>query len=419
MKYLNFSDIFIAISEKWGIICLEELFVVNKKFKEKLEKLEKLESRVKELELKKLELKKSKLKLVVPDNFYEFGKKVNNHINLIRKTEENYIVNMDLIRFNNGEGKCVLGESVRDCDVYIMTDIGNYDVTYKAQRGVHHMMPDEHYQDLKRIISAMAGHASKLTVVMPLLYQSRQDKRSFRESLDCAIALQELEKYNIRELVTFDAHNPMVANAIPNKMTFSNGYATSDIIRSILKNEKIEKEKLFIVSPDEGARSRAKFLADILGGIRYGNFDKRRDYTKIEDGKNPISYHEFIGPDDLTGLDIIVVDDIIASGGSLLDTAKQLKQRGAEHIYLMVTYSLFTSGIDKFNEAYNAGLFDKLYATNLTYVPDEYKDMPWFYSVDCSRRIARIINNLNEGKSIKELLNGKQKTADKVKKLIK
>ena len=359
------------------------------------------------------------LKLVVPKNFEDFGKRVNDHINLIRNTNINYIIGMDLVRFNNGEGKCVLKESVRNCDVYVMTDIGNYDVTYKAQRGVHHMMPDEHYQDLKRIISSMGGHASKITLIMPLLYQSRQDKRSSRESLDCAMALQELEKYNISELVTFDAHNPMVSNAIPNNMTFSNGYATGEMILSLLSNEEIDINKLFIVSPDEGARSRAKFLADILGGIKYGNFDKRRDYNKIEDGKNPIVYHEFIGPSDLTGLDIIVVDDMIASGGSLIDTARQLKERGAQHIYLMTTFSLFTNGVEKFNTAYELGLFDKLYSTNLTYVPEEYKALPWFSSVDCSKKVGNIISNLNEGKSIRQLLNGKEATAYKIKTLKK
>lgn len=359
------------------------------------------------------------LKLIVPKNFEEFGKSVNNHINLIRGTKDNYIIDMELVRFNNGEGKCVLGQSVRDMDIYIMTDISNYDITYKAQRGIHHMMPDEHYQDLKRIISAVAGHAKKLTLVMPLLYQSRQDKRSSNESLDCAMALQELERYNISELITFDAHNSMVANAIPNKMTFSNGYATGEMILSILNNEKIDINKLFIVSPDEGARSRAKFLADILGGIKYGNFDKRRDYTKIEDGKNPIVYHEFVGPNDLTGLDIIVVDDMVASGGSLIDTAKQLKDRGAEHIYLMTTFALFTKGVEDFGKAYEQGLFDKLYSTNLAYVPNEYKKLPWFHSVDCSEKVSNIINNLNEGKSIRNILNGKEETACKIKTLRK
>lgn len=361
----------------------------------------------------------NKLKLIIPENFEEFGKRVNNHINLIRNTNENYIVDMKLVRFNNGEGKCVLEESVRDMDIYIITDVGNYDITYKAQRGIHHMMPDEHYQDLKRIISAIGGHSRKLTLVMPYLYQGRQDKRSLRESLDCAMALQELERYNVSELVTIDAHNPLVANAIPNKMTFSNGYVTGEIVLNMLKQENIDINKLFIVSPDEGARPKAKFLADILGGIKYGNFDKRRDYTKVEDGKNPINYHEFVGPDDLSGLDIIVVDDMIASGSSLIDTAKQLKARGAEHIYLMTTFALFTKGVDIFNEAYNKGIFDKVYSTDLTYVPQEYKDLPWFNSVDCSEKIATIINDLNNGKSIKELLDGKKETAYKIKTLKK
>ena len=357
----------------------------------------------------------SSLKLIVPENFKEFGKKVNGHINKIRHTKTNYIVDLELVRFNNGEGKSVLKESVRNQDVYIMTDIGNYDVTYVAQRGVHHMMPDEHYQDLKRIISSLDGHAKKLTVIMPLLYQSRQDKRTDRESLDCSMALQELERFDISELVTFDAHNPIVENAIPNKMTFSNGYATSDIISSMLNKEKIDFNKVFVVSPDEGARSKAKFLADILGGVRYGNFDKRRDYTKIEDGKNPIVYHEFIGPDDLSGLDIIVIDDMVASGASLIDTAKQLKDKGAEHIYLMATFALLTKGVDEFNKAYNDKLFDRLYSTNLTYVPKEYQELPWFESVDCSYTVANIIDNLNKGNSIRELLNGKEETARKVK----
>ena len=362
-----------------------------------------------------------KLKLIVPENFREFGERVNHHINLIRNTNYNYIADMDLPRFKNGEAKGVLNESVRDKDVYILTDIGNYDVTYMSQRGIHHMMPDEHYQDIKRIISAIAGHAFKLTIVMPLLYQSRQDKRSSsgysRESLDCAMALQELERYNINELITFDAHNPMVANAIPNRMMFSNGYATSDILLSILQHEDIKTDNLLIVAPDGGAREKAKFLADILGGIRFGNFDKRRDYTKIEDGKNPITYHEYIGPENLNGLDVIVVDDMIASGGSIIDSARKLKERGARHIYLMTTFSLFTKGVDEFNEAYNEGVFDKLYSTNLTYVPNEYKELPWFFSVDCSEKVANIINNLNYGESIREFLNGKEKIAQKIKTL--
>lgn len=359
------------------------------------------------------------LKLIVSKTFAEFGQKVNDHIKLIRNTDENYIIDMQLVRFSNGEGKCVLEESVRDMDIYILTDVSNYDVTYKCQRGTHHVMPDEHYQDIKRIISAMGGHARKITIVMPYLYQGRQDKRSLRESLDCAMALQELEWYNVSEIVTFDAHNPIVANAIPNKMTFSNGYVTGEIVLNILSQEDIDINNLFIVGPDEGSRQKAKFLADILGGIKYGNFEKRRDYTKVEGGKNPINYHEFTGPDDLTGMDIIVVDDMISSGTSLINTARKLKEKGANKIYLMSTFALFTDGVDKFNEAYEEGIFDKIYSTNLSYVPDEYKKLPWFYSVDCSFKVATIIDNLNNGQSINSILNGKEATACKIKVLKK
>ena len=362
---------------------------------------------------------KSNLKLVVTNNFKEFGEKVNHHINLIRNTKENYIVDMKLTRFNNGEGKAKLQHSVRDNDIYILTDPSNYSITYKAQCGDQHMMPDEHYQDIKRIISAMGGHYSRITVVMPLLYQSRQDKRNDGESLDCAMALKELEWYNVNEIVTFDAHNPIVANAIPTKMIFSNGYATTDMIESLLTNENIDINKLFIVSPDEGARPKAKFLADVLGGIEYGNFDKRRNYNVLEDGKHPIDYHEFVGSKDLKEKDVIIVDDMIASGGSLMDSVKQLKELGAEHIYLMTTFALFTKGIEVFNEAYKKGYFNKLYSTNLAYVPEEYKNQPWFHSVDCSYKVAEIIDNLNKGNSIRSILNSKEETAQKVKTLRK
>ena len=360
-----------------------------------------------------------KLKLAIPENFSEIGQKLNNYINEIKNSNENYLADMKLVRFNNGDGKCILNESVRDYDVYILTDVGNYDICYDAQRGKHYMMPDEHYQDIKRIISAMDGHPEKITLVMPFLYQSRQDKRSLRESLDCAMALQELERYNISEIVTIDAHNPIVANAIPTKMTFSNGYATGELILSILNNENINLENIFVVGPDEGSRVKAKFLADILGGVRFGNFDKRRDYTKIVDGKSPIVQHEFVGPENLSNTDIIIVDDMIATGGSLISTARELKRRGANRIYIMTTYALFTKGVKEFNEAYEEGLFNKVYSTNLSYVPKEYRDLEWFQSVDCTYKLAQIICNLNEGKSIRDLLNDKEETANKVKELIK
>ncbi len=356
------------------------------------------------------------LKLIVPPNFKEFGRRVNNHINVIRDTNENYIATAEFIRFGNGEGKCVLGESVREQDVYILTDVGNYDITYKIQRGyTHHVMPDEHYQDIVRIISAMDGHAKKVTLIMPYLYQGRQDKRTKRESLDCAVALQNLERYGISEIITFDAHNPSVANAIPSRMTFSNGYATSDIILKILDTEHLDIDKLFIISPDEGARGKAKFLADILGGIGYGNFDKRRNYDEMKDGSNPITYHEFVGPSDLKGKDVIIIDDMISSGTSLIDSARKIKEKGANRIYLMVTYALFTKGVDEFDEAFEEGIFDRVYATNLSYVPEEYKLKEWYSDVDCSSRVARVVDNLNKGNSIRSLLDGRVEAFQKVK----
>ena len=364
-------------------------------------------------------LMENKLKLIVPENFKDFGKSVNDKINDIQQTDHNYILDMELIRFANGEGKCVIGESVRDKNIFILTDLYNHSVCYNSINGIHHLGPDEHYQDIKRILSAMGGHSIKTSLVMPLLYQSRQDKRTMRESLDCAMALQELQWYGIKELFTFDAHEPKVSNAIPYNMTFSNGYATGELIVDILQNENINMSKLFIVGPDEGARAKAKFVADILGGVRYGNFDKRRDYTKVIDGKNPIHYHEFVGPNDLSGYDIIVVDDMIDSGSSIIDTAKQLKEKGANQIFLMTTFALFSKGIDKFKDGVNRQYIDKVYTTNLTYVNSEYLKEDWLKVVDCSGKVATIISNSYDGISIRELLNGKEETAEKVKRLKK
>ena len=362
----------------------------------------------------------NKLKLIVPENFKKFGEKVNGHINLIRHTNENYIVDNKLVRFANGEGKDVLGESVRNRDIYILTDIGNYGVTYKFHGKNIRMTPDQHFQDIKRIISATSGHAYKISLISPYLYQGRQDKRGAGESLDCAMALRELEWYGVSEVVTFDAHNPGVSNATPFQMTFSNGFATGEMLKSLLKNEKSIKsyENLFICAPDEGAIPRAKFIADIFGNIRYGHFSKRRDYSILDNGKHPIAGHEFKGPERLDGYDVILVDDMIASGGSLLVSAKDLKERGASHIYLMTTFALFTEGIKEFEKAYYNGIFDKLYSTNLSYVPQHVIRKPWFQSVDCSYKVARIIDNMNKGESTRELLRGTHETASTVKQLM-
>lgn len=365
----------------------------------------------------------SNLKIIVPENFKEFGEMVNQHINNIRRTDsvfsesEMYLVDANFIRFNNGEGKVVIRESIRDVDLYILTDVSNYDISYQLYGREHYMAPDEHFQDIKRVLSAECGHAEKRTLIMPYLYSSRQDKKDDRESLDCAIALQELVNLGVDELVTCDIHNKGIMNAVP-MSAFENVYLTDTMIINWLDREKItDFNKIICIAPDEGAMKRARFFSEVLGNVEVGSFYKQRDYTRIINGKNPVVEHKFLGPNDLSSRVAIVTDDMIASGGSILDTAKQLHNLGANKIYLMVTFALFTNGIDKFDEYYNAGYFDKVYATNLSYVPESIKDKPWFESVDCSYNIASIISELNYGRSIGEIIKGKNKAMTKVRSL--
>ena len=358
----------------------------------------------------------SSLKLIVPDNFIEFGRKVNGHIKLKKQTDEDFLIRPNLITFNNGEGKSMLDESIRGKDTYILTDVTNYSITYECQIGTHHMMPDEHFQDIKRIISSTCEHAKKITVAMPYLYQSRQDKRNGRESLDLAVALKDLKYMGVSELITADVHNkPACDNASP-KMPIDNFYCSDDIILSLIKNENIDFDKTMIIAPDKGALARANFYSSILGGVPLGVFEKQRDLTKVSDGKHPIMEHIFLSNAKLSGMDAIVVDDMIASGGSILDTARQLKERRAKKVFLISTFGLFTSGDKKFNDAYNENIFDKIYVTNLNYVPEKIKNQPWYNEVDCSEKLAHIICNLNEEKPIGSLLNSKEETIQKIKK---
>lgn len=359
----------------------------------------------------------SNLKIIVPENFREFGEKVNKHINEIRVTNDNYLVDVDLVRFNNGEGKAVIKETIRDKDLYILSDVSNYDVFYNYYGRKHYMSPDEHFQDIKRILSAECGHASKRTVIMPYLYESRQDKKDSRESLDCANSLQELRNMGVNEIVTCDVHNKGVMNAIPN-MAFENMYLGDMLILDLLTNEKItDFGKIMCISPDEGAMKRARFFSELLGNVPIGSFYKQRDYTKVIDGKNPIVDHRFLGPSDMSGKYTVVIDDMIASGGSILDTAMSLKKLGVEKIYLMVTFALFTSGVEKFDEYYEKGIIDRVYASNVCYVPEEYQKREWFKLVDCSHKLATLISELNYGHSVGELINCKEDVAIKIKKL--
>ena len=359
----------------------------------------------------------SNLRIVVPDNILKFGEKVNTNIQKIKQTSESFIVRPNLIRFNNGEGKCLYSDSIRGKDVYILSDVSNYSITYKCQVGVHHMMPDEHFQDIKRLINATCAHAKKITVVMPYLYQSRQDKRNGRESLDLAMALGELTHYGVKELITADVHNKSACdNASPN-MPIDNFYCSDDILLNLVEKEYINFNNSMIGSPDFGAIPRANFYASILGGLPLGIFYKQRDYSNVVDGLNPIENHKFLYEGDIVGKDVIIVDDMIASGGSIIDSAKQLKSSGVGRIFLVATFGLFTKGPDIFDEAYNNGIFNKVYVTNLNYIPQEIKDRPWFEEVDCSMKLAGIICNINEGKSVESLLKADSSTVKKINKL--
>ena len=332
------------------------------------------------------------LKLIVLDNIEELGKKIDNNLKKIYKTDKSFIANITRDRFSNGEGKIRINTNIKGKNVYIISDIANYDITYKMHGFIHHMSPDEHFQDIKRVISALQGYAKKIVLIMPLLYQSRQDKRIENESLDCALALQELERLGVNNIITFDVHNICVSNALLN-LSFENSYASLDILNQIKAKEDINN--ILVVSPDMGGITRARAYADILKS-NVGVFYKRRDLNKVEDGKNKIVEHTYLG-DDVKSKNIIIVDDMIASGSSIIETIKLLKEKGAGKIYLAVTFAFFTEGIEEFDDCFNKGLFDKLYTNNLSYIPSKIKDKTWFEEVDLSKRVAELIkeNNYN------------------------
>ena len=348
------------------------------------------------------------LRLIVLDNCKEFGKLVNDRIKKLRNTNTDYIVPVLLPRFKNGEGKGQILESIRGKDVYIISDIGNHSITYESHGYTNHMSPDEHFQDIKRIIGAMMGHAASIKVIMPLLYESRQDKRESRESLDCAINLQELERLGVNEIITFDVHNPGVQNATP-LLPFENLFPTKTALYDFFQNEEIDLNTLVVVGPDLGSSKRAKFYSNIIEcplGLCY----KERDYSKVEDGTNQIKTHKYIG-EDVKNKNVIIVDDMIDSGTSIIETAKMMKDKGANKIYLMVTFSFFSKGIEIFDEAYEKGYFNKIYSTNVSYIKEEAKNRSWFYSVDCSKDLALVIDTLNKKQSISHFMNGKQELA--------
>lgn len=339
------------------------------------------------------------LKIAVMDNIANVGKEIDEYLMEKYDVDKSFILPMTIDRFNNGEGKVTVDRTIRDKDIFILSDVGNYSITYKMHGMNVPVGPDEHFQDIKRCISALSGYARRLTVIEPLLYQSRQDKRENRESLDCAIALKELEHMHVNHIVTFDAHNKAVANAIPN-IPFENFYPTNTILEQLIPNEEIDN--ILAISPDAGAVGRATYYADMLR-CNVGMFHKRRDVNTIVDGKNPIIAHEYIGPD-VEGKTCIVVDDMIASGGSIIDVGAKLREKGAKKIIFVTTFALFTSGIEVFKKAYEDGLFDKLYTTNLSYIPAEYNDNEWLNVVNCSTTIAEIIDHIHNGQSLKNIV---------------
>ena len=317
---------------------------------------------------------------------------------------QDFLLKVVCPRFGNGEGKGLIKESVRGLDIYILCDIGAYNCTYKMYGKDVPMSPDDHWMDLKRIIAAIGGKAKRISVIMPMLYEARQHRRSSRESLDCALALQDLERMGVSNIITFDAHDPRVQNAIP-VSGFESVMPSHQIFKALLKKEKnlsIDKEHMMIVSPDEGALDRNIFYASVLG-LDMGMFYKRRDYTRIVNGRNPIIAHEYLG-DNVEGKDIFVADDIISSGDSVIDLARELKKRKANRIFAAATFALFTNGLDLYNKAYSEGLIDRVISTNLTYRTPELKAAPWFVEADMSKYISYIIATLNHDRSLSKLL---------------
>jgi len=357
------------------------------------------------------------LALVAMKGFEDFANQVDKwlidfHKENFGTAPDTFILKSRCPRFANGEGKGIIDETVRGKDLYILTDVGNYSVTYPIVGMTNHMSPDDHYQDLKRIICAASGKAKRINVIMPLLYNGRQHKRMVRESLDCAESLRELANLGVENIVTFDAHDARVQNAIPH-MGFENGAAYYQFIKAMLKNIpdiKFDKQNMVIVSPDEGAIHRNLFYASIFG-LDLGVFYKVRDYSRIENGRNPIKAHEYIGGD-VAGKDIIVVDDILSSGESMLDIAYELKRRNARRIFSMVTYPLFTNGVEKFDKCYEDGIIDRVISTNLTYRRPELADREWFIEADMTKYVAKIIDSLNYDESLAGLINPAQRVID-------
>ena len=363
------------------------------------------------------------LKLAALESCKDFASKVDSHIVQFRRNDmeelkrrkadlhyrgydvDSYLLDFECPRFGTGEAKAVINESVRGTDIFVMADVMNYSIPYTVCGYTNHMSPDDHFQDMKRVIGSCVATAHRVNVVMPFLYESRQHKRSKRESLDCAMALEELIQMGVENIITFDAHDPRVQNAIP-LYGFDNFMPTYQFVKTLFTHDKttqIDKDHLMIISPDEGAMNRAVYLANNLG-VDMGMFYKRRDYSKVVNGRNPIVAHEFLG-DSLDGKDVLIIDDMISSGESMIDVAKELKRRNARRVFCLSTFGLFTNGLEVFDRAVEEGIIEKVITTNLTYQTPELLSRDWYASSDVSKYVALLIDTLNHDASISDLLN--------------
>lgn len=333
---------------------------------------------------------------------------------LMGSNRNDFLIEARCPRFGTGEGKGMVKSTVRGYDIYILTDVGAYNKTYQMYGKEVPMSPDDHFQDLKRIIGAIGGRAKRINVIMPYLYEGRQHRRSTRESLDCAQALQDLQNLGVSNFITFDAHDPRIQNAVP-LMGFDSVRPSYQILKALFRKDKdlqLDREHMMIVSPDEGALDRNIFFSSVLG-LDMGMFYKRRDYSKIVDGRNPIVAHEFLGSS-VEGKDVIIIDDMISSGESMLDVAKQVKERGAEHVFVCTTFGLFTDGLEKFDAYYEKGYISKVITTDLTYRTPELVSRPWYEPAEMSKYMASIIDTLNHDVSVAKV----QSTTEKINKLL-
>lgn len=340
--------------------------------------------------------------LIVLDSAEKMGRRIDRILSEWRGGGSS-LIPAECPRFSSGEAKCVLRKSVRDLDVYILLDVCNHALTYQMFGETNHMSPDDHYQDLKRVIAACNGKAKRITVIMPFLYEGRQHRKTTRESLDCALMLRELESMGVHSLITFDAHDPRMQNVVP-LMGMENVSPALQFTQALLTEYEdltLDGEHMMLIAPDEGATERAIFLASLYG-VNLGMFYKRRDYTCIVNGSNPVIAHDFLGAS-VEGKDVIIADDMIASGGSILDTARQLKEMGARRVFLFATFGLFTSGLDKFDRAYADGWFDRVFTTNLVYQSPELLQREYYFSVKIDRYIAALIDTLNRSASIHDM----------------